>query len=867
MTLATGTKLGPYEVITPLGAGGMGEVYRAHDPRLGREVAVKVLPASFATDADRLKRFESEARAAGVLNHPGITAVYDFGTNPSDGSPYIVTELLEGETLRSRLSAGPVPVRKALDWAVQIARGLAAAHEKGIVHRDLKPENLFLTRDGRVKILDFGLAKLKTDAESGTQTDLRTISGTEPGVVLGTMGYMSPEQVRGKAADRRSDLFSFGAILYEMLSGQRAFRGDTAADTITAILTKEPPDLSQTNKDIHPGLDRIVRHCLEKNPEERFESARDVAFDLEALSNVSTPTGVVSASQAEAAAAPRRRGWVAPALAAAVIALALGTAAGFRLGKKAGFVPPPSYQQLTFRRGELYASRFAPDGQTVIYSAAWDGKPVEIFATRTDRPESRVFGLAGTEVASISKAGEMLVLLDRHMIEPFIRAGTLAQVSVSGGVAPRQISNDIEYADWAPDGSSFAVVRDVNARKQLEFPAGHVLYQTTGWISHPRVSPKGDMVAFLDHPIRRDDGGSVMVVDRAGKRTTLAGVFSTVQGLAWAPNGEIWFTGTKVGGNRAIHAVSLAGAERLLARVTESLTIQDIAADGRTLVSHDVIRIGVLGKAAGETTERDLSWLDWSAAFDLSKDGKTLLFNETGEGSGPAYSCFIRGTDGSPPVRLGDGSATSLSPDGHWVTASTSRSDPVQLWIYPTGAGEKKLLPTGKLNVETSADWLPDGKSIVFTAAESGHGVRVFLIPASGGAPRAVTPEGYRLVGRTATPDGKAIIVIGPDRRRYLYRLEGGEPEQIKGLADDETPSGWSADGRYLYVFRRRDVPVKVSKLDVTTGQREPWKELAPRDGAGIQDLAPVIPTPDGSAYVYGYSRTLSDMYVVEGLK
>src|SRR5215813_2836522 len=298
MTLIAGSRLGPYEILSPLGAGGMGEVYRAKDPRLGREVAIKVLPSSISTDSDRLKRFEQEARAAGVLNHPNITAVHDFGEH--GGAPYIVTELLEGETLRSRMSTGPIPVRKALDWAVQLAKGLAAAHEKGIVHRDLKPENVFLTKDGRVKILDFGLAKLKPEGPEKGQTDMRTVSGaTEPGVVLGTMGYMSPEQVRGKAADKRSDLFSFGTILYEMLSGHRAFRGDTAADTITAILTKEPPDLSQTNKDIHPGLDRIVRHCLEKNPEERFESARDVAFDLENLSTASAPatavTGIVEA--------------------------------------------------------------------------------------------------------------------------------------------------------------------------------------------------------------------------------------------------------------------------------------------------------------------------------------------------------------------------------------------------------------------------------------------------------------------------------------------------------------------------------------------------------------------------------------------
>jgi len=859
MTLATGTRLGPYEILAPIGAGGMGEVYRARDARLKRDVAIKVLPASVASDPDRLRRFEQEAQAAGGLNHPNITAVHDFGS--LNGSPYIVTELLEGETLRSRLGAGPLPPRKAIDYAIQIARGLAAAHEKGIVHRDLKPENLFLTNDGRVKILDFGLAKLKPETGSGTQTDMKT--ATEPGVVLGTMGYMAPEQVRGKPADRRSDLFAFGTILYEMLSGQRAFRGDTAADTITAILTKEPPDLSQANKDIHPGLDRIVRHCLEKNPEERFESARDVAFDLEALSSVSAPTGAVDVE-----AARPRRVWRAPAAIAAALGLAAGLAVGLAYGKRIGYVPPPNYQQLTFRRGELYSARFAPDGQTVVYAAAWDGKPVEVFATRTDRPESRTFGLAGAAVASVSRAGEMLVFLDRHPEEAFIRTGTLAQVSVSGGVAPREITTDVQWADWAPDGSSYAIVHDVQGRSQLEYPAGKVLYQTTGWISHPRVSPDGDMVAFLDHPIRRDDGGWVSVVDRAGKKRNLAGIFSTVQGLAWSPRGEVWFTGTKVGGNRAIHAVPLSGgSERLLARVTESLTLQDIAKDGRALVSHDVIRIGALGRASGETKERDLSWLDWSTTFDITKDGKTLLFAETGEGAGPAYSCFIRGTDGSPPVRLGDGVGLEISPDARWVVATTPRDETPKLWLYPTGPGEKKVLSTGNLSIGPSGEFLPDGRRIVFTANEPSHGTRLFLIDVAGGSPRPITPEGYRLIPRSISPDGKRVIVLGPDRKRYFYPLEGGEPQPIPGLLPDETPWGWSGDGRFLYVGRRREIPARVSKLDVQTGKREPWRELMPADGAGIVNISPVLATPDGSGYVYGYFRTLSDMYVVDGLK
>jgi hypothetical protein len=861
VTLTAGTRLGPYEILAPIGAGGMGEVYRAKDPRLGREVAIKVLPASFSQDADRLKRFEQEARAAGVLNHPNITAVYDIGS--ADGAPYIVTELLEGETLRSRLAAGALSPRKAIEYAVQTAKGLAAAHEKGIVHRDLKPENLFLTRDGRVKILDFGLAKLKPEAGQDGKTDMKTVSGgTEPGVVLGTMGYMSPEQVRGKPADRRSDIFAFGTIFYEMLSGQRAFRGDTAADTITAILTKEPPDLSQTNKDIHPGIDRIVRHCLEKSPEERFESARDVAFDLEALSGISAP----SAARARTLPAERsRRPWGLLA-ATALVSAAIAALVAYAAGKKAGFVPPPAFHQITFNRGEVGGSFFAPDGQTIVYSAAWEGKPFEIFINRPESPESRPFGLVDAEVLAISKTGEMAVSLNRHQTLPFIRVGRLARISIAGG-APRDIIDDVQWADWGSDGQSLAVVRDVGVKNRLEFPIGKVLYETTGWISHPRVSPKGDLVAFIDHRVLRDDGGSVAVVDLAGKKKELSPFYSTAQGLAWKPDGsEIWYTAAEGAFNRAVHSVTLSGKVRLVGRVPGTSTIRDISKDGRVLMTNESFRLGILARSPGDEKERELSWLDLSLITDISPDGHNILLTESGEGGGPGYSAYMRRTNGAPAVRLGDGAAVALSPDGASVISIRNPASNPQIQLLPTSVGEPRVLPKEGLDV-VDADFLPDGKRFIFAATEPGHGMRLYLRDVGGGKPRALTPEGYFLYRGTITPDSKAVVVRGPDRRIYLYPLEGGEPSALAGLTVEDTPIRFTADGRTLFLQRRGEVPARIYRYDVASGQKELWKELMPADAAGLNAINRVVVTPDGKTYAYSYLRDLSNLQLVDGMK
>ncbi len=620
----------------------MGEVYRAHDERLGRDVAIKVLPPSFSSDPDRLRRFAQEARAAAALNHPNILAIYDIGE--WQGAPYIVSELLLGDTLRERLKNGPLPARKVVDYALQVTRGLAAAHDKGIVHRDLKPENIFITEDGRAKILDFGLAKLTQPDQGDSSSDAATVQvQTDAGLVMGTAGYMSPEQVRGKVADQRSDLFSFGAILYEMVSGKRAFHGDSPADTMSAILKDEPPELSETARNVPPALERIVRHCLEKNPAQRFQSAADIAFSLEALTEISTASK--SGAQAIPAPEPARRWWL-PAIATlALVALGVGI---YLVGKRASPAGNASFHRLTFRRGTIPAARFTPDGQTIVYGAALEGRPVELFTTRFDSTDSRPLGLEKSDLLGISSTGELAVALHAFHFSPFIESGTLGRMPLAGG-APRQVMDNVAWADWTPDGSDFAAVRFVDGRFQVEFPMGRSLYQPRGWASHLRFSPKGDLLAFQDH-VQTGDDGRVVIIDRQGKVKVTSSFFTTNQGLAWSRDGkEVWFTASHEGAARAIYALDLSGKERLILRVPGTLTLHDITRDGRVLLTVDNAQFGVLGLAAGENAERNLSWFDWSLVADVSADGKTLLFFESGEGVGRTIpSSFAAWTDLRP---------------------------------------------------------------------------------------------------------------------------------------------------------------------------------------------------------------------------
>ncbi len=855
MTLSAGTRLGPYEILAPIGAGGMGEVYRARDERLKRDVAIKVLPASYSENPDRLRRFEQEAQAAGALNHPNITAVHDIGTDPADGAPYIVTELLEGETLRSRLSGAALSVRKCLDYAAQIARGLAAAHEKGIVHRDLKPENLFVTKDGRVKILDFGLAKL-TESEPGTspQSGLPTqTAGTEPGVVMGTLGYMSPEQVRGKPADPRSDIFSFGAVLYEMLSGRRAFVRDSAADTMSAILKEDPPDLSATNQNIHPGLERIVRHCLEKNPEERFHSAHDLAFDIEAISGVS---GERAAPSARAKRRVPLWAWIVAAAVAAALVTHFAESALAR-------VTPPSFHQLTFRRGRILSARFDPEGKAVAYTASWEGGPMEIYVVRPDSPESKPFGLSGTEVLAISKSGEMAVSLNRHVPFLFQRSGTLARLAIAGGAAPRDILDSVEWADWAPDGKTLAVVRAVPGRARLEYPIGKTLYETGGWMESPRVSSDGERVAFIEHPTVGDTGGFVALVDRGGRKTTISRFFEGAGGLAWSPRGEIWFTAAVTGSNQALYSTTPSGSVRLRARIPGALFLEDISREGRILVTRSAPRSEIVGLAPGESKERNLTWLDWSVPAAISRDGRTLFFSEAGQGGGTGYSAYIRKMDGSLAVRLGEGSAGDISPDGRWVVAVIHQAVDPQIVAYPTGSGEPILFPKEGL-APVNALFLPDGKRLVVSASEKGKGLRLYLRDFPSGASKALSPEGY--FGLYVSPDGQWIVGMGPDRKLVLYPVAGGEPRPVPGVGPNDSVAGFCADSRCLYVSRQGEVPANVYKLDIATGRKELWRTLVPSDATGVSEIQPLV-HPSGDAYVYRFFRAPGDLYIMDGVR
>ena len=856
MPFVPDTQLGPYKIIALIGAGGMGEVYRARDSRLLRDVALKVLQESFTSDSDRLRRFEQEARAIAALNHPNIVSVYDVGI--AENVHYIVTELIEGDTLRRRIPPQGITTRKAIELAIQLANGLAAAHDQGIAHRDLKPENVLVTKDGRLKILDFGLAKLLPNHAQTETLDGVTAAETNAGMVLGTAGYMSPEQVRGEPATHLSDLFSFGSILYEMLSGQRAFKKNTNAETMTAILNEEPNELASRIGPMPPALERIVRHCMEKQPKQRFQSARDIAFDLESAST--TSTSMIAAGGAKASAP-----WIKPAI-AAVAVLCAGLALGMWMRPRSPEMHP-TLHRITFSRLTILSARFTPDGN-LIYGASLEGHPTELFFAQQGSVESRPIGMPSTNVLAIAPNGELAVQSNPVPTASFAYQGTLARAPQTGG-APRPISETVEYADWGPDGI-FAAVRLVGGKVRLEYPLGKVLYETAGWIGHPRISPDGTQVAFIDHPYARDDGGSVAIVDKTGQKKTLTTLgFVSAQGLAWHPQlNEIWFSATTFGSSRALYAVSPGRKERLVYLGTGTLTLHDISKDGRVLFSRDDWRSGTMGLAPGSSKERDLSWHDWTIDRDLTDDGKTVAFDETGEAGEATGAFYIRGTDGSPAIRLGNGIGPQLSRDAKKVLAMVPGPDGKRrLTELPTGAGESRIVSSGDVQVQM-ASYFPNGQRILMLGNAAGaNGQRLWVQDGNDSKPRPISPEGVdtRMSGAIA-PDGKTVAAVSPEGLITIYPVDGGEAKTVPGSTVGERPLKWLPDGRNL-LTSRIETPNVVNEVELSTGKRKIFRTIPVPDGIRAEDLSAPLFSADFKSYVYAYTRIGSDLYVVEGLR
>jgi len=860
MALTPGTRLGPYEILAAIGAGGMGEVYRARDTRLDRDVALKILPESFNADPDRRSRFEREAKAVAAISHPNILAIFDVGESaPSNSEPpvcYVATELLEGQTLRERLSNGALPSRKAIEFGVQLARGLASAHDKGIAHRDLKPENIFLVADGQVKILDFGLAKTLGSGPSVSGAT-ETMAVTNPGTVMGTVGYMAPEQVRGKVVDARADLFSLGAVLYEMVTGQRAFQRDTPADTMSAILREDPPDVSGTRPDLSPALDRIIHHCLEKEPNERFQTARDVAFALTSLSGSGSS---VSSSAHAVQVPPRTRSWLLPAVVALVIAILAG-AGGLALGR---LMSPPAthitFKPKTVVPQAIFNARFMPDGQTLIYSSAMSGNEPALFEARPGSPIPRPFGPPNTHLLSVSKTGELAVLMNATFLAHRLMAGTLARMTTDG--APRALAQDVREADWLPDASDLAVIRVTATGDSLEFPMGHAVHQTVGYFSDPRVSPDGTLLAFMEHPIKFDNRGWVKVVDRSGTVTTIAGEFSGQEGITWsADSTSVFFSAVpKVGGHYEVHRAPANGATPFVSVLSGagSLYLHDRAPDGRFAMTREDTTYGVAAQG-NVTGERDLTPLDQAWGPTLSQDGTFVVMTD-GYGGGD-YSVVLRRLDGSPPIRLGDGNAGELSPDERWVTANLFSTG--RCVVYPTGPGKTVQVPMGPLAQCSVAWWFPDNKHLFIMGNEPGKAPRLYKAAFPDGQPVAFLPEGVQFTAMTR--DGTRMLVrngAGVIERR----TEGSALEPVKGIMPGDTIVDTSADLRSVIVADRGMPPI-VSRLNLDTGERTRLSTIGPPNRAGVLRVAVSVFRDNGGQYAYSYVRRVSALYEVTGLR
>jgi hypothetical protein len=863
MGINPGTRCGPYEVVGPIGAGGMGEVYRATDTRLGRDVAIKVLSSALTKDTDRLLRFEQEARTVATLNHPNILGIHDIGSY--DGAPFLVSELLEGETLRQKIEQGPIPTRRTVEYALGIAKGLAAAHEKGIVHRDLKPENVFITRDGRVKILDFGLAKLtrpEGNLETATTVTLGSPS-TMPGMVLGTIGYMSPEQVRGEPSDCRSDIFSFGAVLYEMLTGKRAFKKPTAAETMTAILKEEPPELTDTGWQGPIGLQRILSRCLEKAPERRFQSASDLAFAIEALSGSGTGLSLSAtlAAVKESKSPWRWVGWAAGGLAL----LALGGAIAWSLRPKSA--PVTTFQRVFFERGMVVRGRFTSDGKTVVYSGVLSGGIPDSFVVRQDYPTSVSLGLDGAMVLSVSKTDHLAILVRPHFWGQYVWGGTLARVPM-GGTAPRELVDNAYDADWSPDGNDLAVI-DRKAQKWLvEYPIGNVLLESDNWLSDIRVSPDAKHVAVFKHPPAtntKDDRGVVLVLDREGKQKVISSEWEALEGMSWTPDGkEVWYSAAASGDQYCIRASNLKAEERTVFCGTSGPRLHDISASGRSLVSTQTTDATMSVFERG-SNEKELMGVGLPIYPRVTPDGAEVVSTDPSERGGSEYSVYVQKVNGGTPVRIaGGGYGSDISNDGKWVLVLLPGDAKGLIQLVPVGAGETKSISWPVFQV-TSANWFPDSQHILLFGGPAGSGIGLYETDTTGAPPKLLMKDapGWADV----MPDGQHLLLVVNGTDLVQRSLQDGSEKKLMELLPGEAPIDWAKEPNHLFTWTQGPTDIRINKIDLSTGKRESWEVLQPKNQRGtLLNVEQMAITPDGRWVLISYLQQFGQLYASENL-
>lgn len=854
MALPSGTKLGPYEIQSPLGSGGMREVYRARDIRLERTVAIKILPESFSSDSSRLERFQHEARILSTLNHPNVLAIYDVGAQ--NGLHYLVSEFLDGHSLRQILVDGPIQRRKVVEYALQICKGLAAAHDKGIIHRDLKPDNIFITHDDRVKVLDFGLAKQVSSAAEGVTATVAV--PTTPGTVMGTVGYMSPEQVRGQQIDHRSDIFSFGAVLYEMMSGKRAFHGESSVETMNAILKEDVSETSVSGTQVSRGLDRIMRRCLEKRPEQRFQSASDLAFALEALG--------AGSSTSEAALPPVSRSKKpSPSAIAAVLVAVAVVAAGAWF-----FTRPQSYklnfQQISFRPSYIRTARFAP-GRTVVYAASINGEPMTMFSARTDTFESQPLNLKA-DLLSVSRSSELAVSLGRVFDTMWTPTGRLAEAPLGSGGSTRELLDDVIDADWNKDGSELAVARRVGDHFRLEYPIGKVLYQTAGYISDVRFSRDGGQIAFVDHGIIGDDRGTVNLINPQGQRRVLTKEFESIQGLAWSPkDNEVWFSASESAELNSIRAVDLQGRTWRVAAGPIRMHLQDIDEDGQLLLSAENIhwQIGVGDAKSGAV--QDFSPFEYEAMGGLSQDGNTVSLNSFDIAGDSSYRLYLQRRDGSTPILVGHGVATAFSNDGKWL-ASVDPAHPENLFLIPAGVGEARTLHAPADGYYAGTSFFPDGKHLLITTVSAGQGPQSAVQEVESGSVRPIG-EDDRFVKPNImnlfpgpSPDGKYCIESDGKGGYWLQPIGEAGARQLPAIAADERIINWHNDSNNIFVARNDGPNVQVTNLELSSGRRTLWMTFSPPDKTALTPNTFLLITPDGAHFSYEAHKIFSTLFI-----